>query len=72
MRGRLISALIVLLLLSWVAWTFFFKNYFTQQTGPDYGNVTDLKLDYSAEKEIADALERLKRNPELATIIKGR
>lgn len=72
MRGRLISALIVLLLLSWVAWTFFFKNYFTQQTGPDYGNVTDLKLDYSAEKEIADALERLKRNPELATIIKGK
>ena len=72
MRGRLISALIVLLLISWAAWTFFFKNYFTQRTGPDYSNVTDLKLDYSAEKEIAEALERLKRNPELATIIKGK
>ena len=72
MRGRIISALIVLLLICWVAWMFFFKSYFTQQTGPDYRNVTDLKLDYSAEKEIAEAFDRLKKNPELATIIKGK
>ncbi len=72
MRGRLISALIVLLLICWVAWMFFFKSYFTQQTGPDYRNITDLKLDYSAEKEIAEAFDRLKKNPEPATIIKGK
>jgi len=72
MRGRIISILIVLLLISWIAWTFFFKSYFTQQTGQEYSNVTDLKLDYSADKEIAEAFDRLKKNPELASVIAGK
>ncbi len=72
MRGRLISILIVLLVICWIAWAFFFKSYFTQKTGQDYGNVTDLKLDYSADKEIAEAMDRLKKNPEPASVIVGK
>lgn len=69
MRGKAISILIVLLIVSWLGWVFFFKDYLTTQTGGEYKNVTDLSSSYDAAAEVATALEYLRTRPESATII---
>ena len=71
MRGKIISGIIVLLIIAGLAWAFFFKSYFTQQTGGEYRNITDLSSAYNADAEIAKAMERMKTSPEQATITTG-
>ena len=67
----MISLLVVLLIVAALSWVFFFKSYFTQQTGGGYRNITDLSSAYNADAEIAAALDRMKKNPEKATITTG-
>ncbi len=50
---------------------FFFKNFFTTQTGGEYRNITDLSDAYNADAEVATASACMKNRPEAATIIIG-
>ncbi len=67
----MISLLVVLLIVAALSWVFFFKSYFTQQTGGGYRNITDLSSAYNADAEIAAAMDRMKKNPEKAMITTG-
>ncbi len=50
---------------------FFFKNFFTTQTGGEYRNITDLSDAYNADAEVATASACMKNRPDAATIIIG-
>lgn len=48
---------------------FFFKGFFTMQTGGKSRNITDIEDSYQADEEIAQALAQMKNSQEKATVI---
>lgn len=63
-----ISSLILLIGVCLIG-VFFFKDFFTRQTGGDHRNITDVESSYNADIEIAQALEQMKNSQEKATVI---
>lgn len=59
----------ILLIAICLVGAYFFKEFFTKPTGGGYKNITDMESAYTAETEIAQAMERLKSNKERATVI---
>ncbi|MHC1761879.1 MAG: polysaccharide deacetylase family protein [Negativicutes bacterium] len=69
MRGKIISLIIVLIIISVLIWIFFAGKFFTTQTSSEYQNITDLRTVYDAEPEIAAGLKKMQSNPEPAAVV---
>lgn len=64
----MISSLVLLICVCLIG-VFFFRDFFTEHTGGNYRNITDVESAYNADAEIAQALERMKNSQEKATVI---
>ena len=69
MKNKKIVSSLILLIGVCLIGVFFFKDFFTAQTGKDHRNITDVESSYNAEIEITQALEQMKNSQEKATII---
>ena len=67
-QKKVVSALVILIGVCLIG-GFFFKNFFTTQTGGDSRNITDMENAYQADEEITQAFARLKNSQEKATVI---
>lgn len=69
MRGKTISAVVVAILIAWLAWTLYVEFFRAKPSADSYKNITDVSSAYNADAEIAAALNRLKSNPTRAGVI---
>lgn len=69
MKNKKFVASLVLLMCICLVGVFFFKDFFTTKTGGDQRNITDMESSYNADKEIVQALERMKNSQEKANVI---